>query len=281
VTEPQTLLIVPTLGQRRRYLYETLQSLAWQGSQPRVIVVSPSRAPIGDICEHFLVERLILDEPGLSKAVNRGWTSSTRKEKYWAWLGDDDLLAPNSIAMMQQVLDEGTGADFAYGRSRYIDADTRSIYLSRPPSWTLASLAYGKDHVPQPGSLFRRSAVDALGGLDESLRNAMDLDLFLRLGGRKSGIRSISEVSAYRLHDTNITVLKGSEDESAPVRRRYQDIQSAPVGRCVELGMRAIDRAMVFAQWRLSRGSIPTGIGTSDYLADLRDAVISADLPLD
>ena len=44
-------------------------------------------------------------------------------------------------------------------------------------------MQFGPQLLPQPGSLFDRAVFERVGGLDESLKWAFDLDLFLKLRG--------------------------------------------------------------------------------------------------
>jgi GT2 family glycosyltransferase len=84
-------------------------------------------------------------------------------------------------------------------------------------------MTWGPDLVPQPGSLFRRSTIDRIGPLDESLRFAMDLDVLIRLrrAGRFVNTRRVQ--AKFRWHPESNTVAdrSGSLDESEMVKRRY------------------------------------------------------------
>jgi GT2 family glycosyltransferase len=197
-----------------------------------VLLVGPRHCGLEEVATDLSVKLLLVDERGLSRAINRGMRDA--KEEFVGWLGDDDLLAPGSLARVTEGLTRQPPASFAYGRTRYIDERGSTIGVSHPGRWAARYLTLGKDFVPQPGSLIRRTCWEAVGGLDESLANAMDLDLFIRLRRCGPTVYIPHEVSAYRLHAGSITLTKGSADEGEVVRRRH-------------LGQRAL---ATYAWWR-------------------------------
>jgi glycosyltransferase involved in cell wall biosynthesis len=216
-------VVVPTLGSRRDWLRASIRSiLSQEDVEVRVRVVAPSKASLRQLCSDLGAELVECDEKGLSLAINAGWKDSGEAE-YITWLGDDDLLAPGSLAAASTALDACPDAAMAYGPVRYINAAGKSMWLQRPGRFAAWYLPYGKNLVPQQGSLLRKSFVMAVGGLDESCKSAMDQDLFSRLldCGAYSYVRR--EVAAFRIHESNITVNKGNEgmDEGERIRARH------------------------------------------------------------
>jgi GT2 family glycosyltransferase len=213
-------IVVPTLGTRPAWLHDCLHSILMQeGVDFTVVVVAPSSADLA-ACDGFDVAVARTDETGLSAAVTLGWMTAGHPE-YVTWLGDDDLLAPGSLRSTTSFLDEHPRHSMVYGRARYIDEHGNTLWISRPTRLAAAYLRFGKNFLTQQGSLLRRSAVDSVGGLDRSLRNAMDQDLFTRLGRVGSRGYLPIELAAYRWHSGSITSRKGPSDEGDLVRRRY------------------------------------------------------------
>ncbi|MDL5352336.1 glycosyltransferase [Microbacterium sp. zg-YB36] len=220
----QVLMVVPTLGTRRDWLIDALRSILDQETdvQPIVRVVAPDSAPIQDICDDLGVELLRSNRRGLSAAINDGWNSPHEAE-FVAWLGDDDLLAPESLLASTRHLEEHPKSPAVYGQVRYIDEDGATLWVQRPGIWGRWYFRVGKNLIPQQGSLFRWAAVQQIGGIDELYQSAMDQDLFARLQrrGRLHYVRR--ELAAFRLHASNITVTKGEggNDEGDEIRGRY------------------------------------------------------------
>lgn len=233
-------VIVPTLATRKEWLRQCLTSIQRQSPTPRILIVTPSHADLSDVlARHPGAIWLTDDTPGLSNAINTGLREV--RTPLATWLGDDDLLAPNSIAIATQVLEDHPAASFVYGRTRYIDQSGKTLGYTRPSRLAAWYLKYGKDFVPQPGSLFRSVALEEVGGVDASLRNAMDLDMFIRLQSWGPAIYVPRELSAYRLHDSSITMTKGLSDEADLVRLRHQSPTAKRINRAVRPLTRQLD----------------------------------------
>jgi len=231
------------MGTRPQWLRQTLLSIAsQQAAAVNIVVVLPSG---GDASPAEGIDSLTVkreDRRGLSVAINSGMESA--KAEYVTWLGDDDLLAPGSLRYSIVALQQHPCAPFSFGRTRYIDSAGATIGLARPSSMAARHLRYGKDFVPQPGSLIRRSAWNAVGGVDESLHNAMDLKLFLELCRLGRPVYLRREVSAYRLHSQSITLAKGASDESEAIRRSYQGRTAARTYAMWRPTLKEIDKWM-------------------------------------
>ena len=220
----RVLLVVPTLGQRPELLEQTLGSIVGQQDEPAdvVVVVPPDRAEARRSAER--VGAAVVDDPGgLAAAINAGWRLVGPQHEYVNWLGDDDLLAPGSLRTAVQVLDSAPDAVVAYGHCDYIDDEGHRLFTSRAGRLAPWLMTWGPDLVPQPGALFRWAAVRAVGGLDESLSYAMDLDLLLRLRRRGRFVDCAQVLASFRWHPDSTTVANRSRSlaESAGVKRRH------------------------------------------------------------
>ena len=219
------LVVVPTLGTRLPWLREAILSITTQDIDPlpliRVVAPSQARSALADLCAELGAELVISDRKGLSAAINDGWRDAKNFE-FVTWLGDDDLLAPHALRRAVEFLRRQPPAVAVYGQIRYVDPSGNTLWFQRPGSLAPIYMKVGKNLVPQQGSLIRSSAAARLNGIDENFSSAMDQDLFARLQrlGKLAYIRV--EVAAFRLHDSNITITKGSsgEDEGEKIRRR-------------------------------------------------------------
>jgi glycosyltransferase involved in cell wall biosynthesis len=242
---PTVLVVVPTLGERPDTLAESLASVrAQQGVDTRLVVVVPvdaaeSRAIAG---EHGAT---VVDDPkrGLSAAVNAG-IAARDGEGYYAWLGDDDLLSPGGLLRLARMLDDDPSAVVAYGACTYIDDQGRTVTVSRAGDLASRILGWGPDLVPQPASLTRLEALVAAGEYDETLRFAMDLDMFLRLKRRGAFLSTKEETAAFRWHADSLTVANRglSLAESEKVKRRYLPPRVRPLSPLWDVPVRVATR---------------------------------------
>ncbi|MBA2768048.1 MAG: glycosyltransferase [Sporichthyaceae bacterium] len=231
------LYVVPTLGHRTEYLAQCLDSLQSQ-DHPHltVVLVTPSaadhvRAEAASRGLHWVQQR----GSGISGAVNQGWLAHGRNHEFWAWLGDDDTLTPGSTRRAVARLEAEPRASMVYGRCRYVDAEGRTLHVVRPTGAASRLMRWGPNLVPQPGSVARGEAVLRAGLLDEQLRYAMDLDLFLRLQD-VGPVRYLPEVLAtFRWHAASTTIVSSaaSEVEARAVRVRTWTGRRS-VGRAAE-----------------------------------------------
>jgi glycosyltransferase involved in cell wall biosynthesis len=218
------LYVVPTLGQRADYLAQTLDSLESQDHPSvTVVLVAPAgaeqvRAEAANRHHQFVAQ----SSTGMSAAINEGWRAYGDDHEFWAWIGDDDTLTPGSTQRVVQRLMAEPGASMVYGRCHYVDEDGNSLFVVRPTALASRLMRWGPNLVPQPGSVARAAAVRQAGLLDESLRYAMDLDLFLRLQD-VGPVRHLPDVLAtFRWHSASTTVASSSasEAEARAVRAR-------------------------------------------------------------
>lgn len=251
VALPETLIVFPTRGERIGWLRDCVRSVKVQGVSAQLVVVGPKTADLTGFCRSEGLEYIEDPGRGLSAAINCGWSCGTSATKYLTWLGDDDLLAPGSLGLMMTTLKNAPEAAFAYGRTRYIDSSGTTIYISIPTRFAPRYMKVGKDFIPQPGSLIRAEAITWTPPLDESLRNAMDLDLFLRLscGPRSRWAYVPVEVSAYRLHGGAITHNKGAADESEAVKERYRSRSWSQIAHRTATIRNFVERLLIWLQW--------------------------------
>ena len=223
MAEPRVLMIVPTLGTRIDLLRQCLESISSQDTPADIIIVCPP-----DVYEvHELADehhaQVVRDPGSLPAAINAGAAQIQDHHEFLNWLGDDDLLEPWSLKATSAALDANPKATVAYGACRYIDHENKELWISKAGNWAPRILAWGPDLIPQPGMLVRTSHWQAVGGVDESLTMAFDLDLLLKLKKRGPLIDTGTIVASFRWHSTSLTASDRSRnlDESELVKRRY------------------------------------------------------------
>jgi GT2 family glycosyltransferase len=220
----RVLLVVPTLGRRPELFALTLRSIRDQTDEPAdLVVVVP---PAADDVRRMAAEAgaALVDDPGgMTAAINAGFALAQPHHRYVNWIGDDDLLAPNSLATTAAALDASPDAVVAFGYCDYIDDAGRRLFTSKGGRLAPWLMTWGPDLVPQPGALFRLDAVREAGLLDPTLSYAMDLDLLIRLRQRGRFVNTRTVLSSFRWHAASTTVANRtpSLDEAEQVKRRY------------------------------------------------------------
>ena len=216
-------IVVPTLGRRPDYLLQSLKSIAAAGDA-YVLLVAPSEVDLNQYLTNGLIDKVVIDPgTGLANAINFGISSLPSDLIYVNWLGDDDLLEPNSINQCLAALKGDPNVVMVYGSCNYIDSAGCVIWKNLAGSWASKILRFGPDLIPQPGALFNRAAFDAVGGLDPNYAWAFDYDLFIKLS-RLGKLMFIPMVLAnFRWHPESLSVefRKRSVAEASQVRKTY------------------------------------------------------------
>ena len=232
---PRVLIVIPTLGRRPELFSLTLASVLNQGSEPAdVVVVLPRQATVVRELASAAGAQLVDDPGSMSAAINAGFALAEPHHVYANWIGDDDLLAPGALALAASALDADARAVVAFGYCDYIDGDGRRLFTSRAGRLAPWLMTWGPDLVPQPGALFRLSAVREVGLIDPTLSYAMDLDLLLRLRRTGRFVNTRTVLSSFRWHALSTTVANRnpSLNEAEMVKRRYLSplqVRVAPV----------------------------------------------------
>lgn len=222
--EPGILVVMATLGQRPELLKLTLESIANQNIKNLDItfVYPLKNKETTQLAKQYNAK--MIDDPGsMTAAVNAGIRTATAKHKYITWIGDDDLLAPNSLKKSIAALENDPDAVATFGYCDYIDDKGKYLFTSKAGRLAPWLMKWGPNLVPLPGAVFRLSTLQSMDYMfDESLRYAMDLDLFLRLQRIGKLVNVKRTVSSFRWHPTSTTVAnrKASLAETEVIKRR-------------------------------------------------------------
>ena len=148
------------------------------------------------------------------------------------WLNSDDMYAQGAVARAVDQFAHNPEQQLVYGLAQHMDAAGRSLgaYPTRPPSAGLEGFAQGS-FICQPTVFMRRDALARVGALDESLRTAFDLELwlrFFRLYPQQIGL--VPELQAFsRLHPACLTQRERRLVAAEGMKVLARHLGSAPV----------------------------------------------------
>ncbi len=223
--------MVPTLGARPEYLLECLRSIRSAG-QAHVLLVAPANYNPGALVEAGLIDGKV-DDPrlGLSEAINAGIRALPTEVEFVNWLGDDDLLAEDSISLSEKFLSENPETLMVFGACDYIDSEGTVIWTNKSGPWAVPLLRFGPDLIPQPGALFRRDAFYKVGGLKAQFNWAFDFDLFIALSKLGKLKYLGTTLACFRWHPESLSVehRKMSVTEASAVRVGHLPIWLRPI----------------------------------------------------
>lgn len=159
---------------------------------------------------------------GIARAMNAG-IAAAKGEIVMHLHSDDYLLHPQVLSRVQQVF-EKTNCDWLFGR--ILNDRDGGLYPEtyQAPEYSYKSLQRA-NFVPHAATFVRRSLYQRSGGFSESLKYAMDYDMWLRLGKLSKPVQLHEALSVFRRHGGSTTESNrlASFDEDHAVRRRYLD----------------------------------------------------------
>ena len=132
-------------------------------------------------------------DAGPADALNKGFRRATGD--LVGWLNADDVYRPGALAAALAAAKAAPRAALLFGKCRIVDeagAEIRgfpTFVKNACFPFSCRFLIQCINYVSQPASWFRRSALEAAGGLRTDFKAAWDYDLTLRLWRQGGGVR--------------------------------------------------------------------------------------------
>lgn len=247
MTVPLVSIVIPCFN-HAQFLSEAIESALAQ-TYPRVEVLvmddgstDNTAAVVG---RYEGVRYLRQPNGGAPSARNAGLEASAGE--FVAFLDSDDRLLPAAIAIGVEALNADPDRAAAVGAPRDIDAGGKPLAVPEQPLIHADHyLALLKRCFILSGSsvLFRRSALDQVGGFDERLSLGDDYDLYLRMARRFPIHCHGRVVTEYRRHAGSLTndpaaTLRG---ELRALRRQRRSVRGRREAAARRLGLRRARR---------------------------------------
>lgn len=199
---PLVSIVTPVLNEAR-YIAETVESVLGQ-DYPNVeylIVDGGSTDGTPGILARYPVRVISLPGSSQSQAINEGWLRSSGS--ILAYLPGDDWYVPGALSRTVERLSAASSAGMVYGDVYIVDAENRLMETQRPGDFDLRRLLL-YNYIAQPTTFVRRSVIDRVGHLDETLTHHLDYDLWLRIGAEYE-VKYIPQVlGAFRIHPASV-----------------------------------------------------------------------------
>lgn len=218
-TEP-TIAVVIAARDASKFIGATLDSLVGQSRKPDQVIVfddgsTDGTAALARIYRNRLKNLTVIENResiGISAARNRANAAATTD--YIAVLDADDLFGQETIQQYSSFLAENPDTDLLYADTCVFQADTDSA-LGKHRSYPIFSSrrsairrTLGSPLVPFKHSsmIYRRAAMEEIGGYDETLPIKVDVDLFLRFNARKKNVVKLNETTSFhRKHPRQVS----------------------------------------------------------------------------
>jgi glycosyltransferase involved in cell wall biosynthesis len=199
---PLVTIVTPSYNQAA-FLEEAIDSVLEQ-DYPRleyIVVDGASNDGSVDIIrdyENRLAWWTSRPDSGQAEALNEGFARA--RGSLLGWVNSDDMLLPGSVSAVVAEFQRDPELLLVYGNNVLIDERSRELGpLPAREFDVIEMLRTVQNHVPQPGSLFRREALE-IAPLNERGYYYFDFEFVVALGVR-GRIRRVSRpLGGYRLH---------------------------------------------------------------------------------
>jgi glycosyltransferase involved in cell wall biosynthesis len=239
-TEGQAVTVVIPCFNQARFLPAAVASVRAQlyPSVDCIVVNDGSTDDTGPIASGLGVRLLQQPNRGLSEARNAGLVAAGTE--LVVFLDADDELLPESVAAAAEALSEAPGAAAVVGRCQVMNADGSPARAFHHPidtsklyeEWLLRNFVW------TPGAaMFRRQALEDIGGFPVGLGPAADYAVYLQLA-RADRIRAIPrDLVRYRRHDASMSLDPALMLRATlAVLHRERHEAPAPLGTLIDRG---------------------------------------------
>jgi glycosyltransferase involved in cell wall biosynthesis len=198
-------VIIPCFNQAT-FLSEAIESALQQTVAPDEIIVvdDGSTDESADVARaHPGVRYLRQENRGAAAARNAGLR--TASSDFVIFLDADDRLLPSAVETGAADLETHPECVMTVGRYDYIKMDDRDrgFPANRTTRDPFAAMLQQNFVVVPAAAMFRRAAVEEIGGFDESILECEDYDLYLRIMRDSAISMHDAVVAQYRRHDAN------------------------------------------------------------------------------
>lgn len=182
------LSIITPSFQQAQWLPTTIQSVLEQNYQDLEYIVidggsKDGSAQIIDSYSKHLAYWVSEADQGQSDAINKGFKKATGDVV--AWINSDDYYYPNVFNKVMQIFNNNPHLVMIYGNCSFVDENGKFIrYFTEVKDFNPLVLRNYSDYIMQPTTFFKRSALQEVGYLDESLHYGMDWDLWCKFATR-------------------------------------------------------------------------------------------------
>lgn len=206
MTHPLVTIAVPSYNQGQ-FLDEALKSIFEQHVPVEVFLLDGGSSDNTlDVIEKWksrLAGCRSHRDDGQAAAINEGIARGSAP--FVCWLNSDDLFLAGGLSKLVTALEDAPEAPAVYARAWNLVQETGKRYPVWVQRFSRRRLAL-RCIVSQPATLIRRSAWEAVGGVNPNLHMVMDYDLWWRLYKQEGPLHFLDDfVAVNREHENTKT----------------------------------------------------------------------------
>lgn len=221
--------IIITTHNRPKLLRRAVESAFAAGTNLEVIVVDDASIDeTATVCRDLTAIKYVRVERNQRVAGARNLGLLASGGQYITFLDDDDVRLPGSLDRQIKLLETNSEAGLIYGQAILVDQSGQPTKQSYPRICHQGDVLWellGQNFIPCGTAVFRRSCLDRVGLLDQSLAGIDDWDLWIRIAELYS-IIALAEPVMYWRQSTPAS-LQGTSAASRIVLQSVQQFQES------------------------------------------------------
>jgi len=157
-------------------------------------------------------------DDGQADAINKGFTHATGD--IYAYINSDDYYFPDAFNKVMQIFEKNPDIDFVYGDCVFVDEEGQfHRYFTEIEPFDRYRLTTCSDFIMQPGSFWRKSAFDKIGGFDKSLHYGFDWDAWSKMAKADCKFFYLREPIAVNREFENTKTLSGGDKRLSELKK--------------------------------------------------------------
>ncbi|XDD51556.1 glycosyltransferase family 2 protein [Leptospira sp. WS92.C1] len=164
-------------------------------------------------------------DKGQSDALSKGFSKGIGR--IFAWINSDDNYISDDV--FQHVFSHfDSKTEVLVGDTIALDSNGTELWRQKPPKPTIFSMLYKQIAPPQPAVFFTQSLFQRVGGLNETLRYVMDIDLWFRFLFAKAKFKKVEKLYAIQVYHEDAKSLEGGglfaafQPEDKAMKKQYK-----------------------------------------------------------
>lgn len=232
MTAPLSISVVMPSFNHARFIKESIESVLSQ-DYPNIdllVMDGGSNDSTVEILKSYGDRLTFVSEKdrGQSDAINKGLARVNGD--IVCWLNSDDLFTPHAVSTVMKIFQEHPEVDFVYGNGWTIDENGGMLGSSGVLPFDRWKLIHQRNYLQQPSCFFRKSLLEKVGMIDETLHYVMDWELWIRFSAY-NGYYTDEFLSYNRTYNENKTQSGHFKrwKEIYRVVRKYTDAFCPPI----------------------------------------------------
>lgn len=175
-------IITPSFNQGK-FIKDTIESILCQdySNYEHIVVDGCSKDETLEILRSYTHIKWISEKDnGAAEAINKGFKLADGD--IITWINSDDYYQKNIFGKLMNIFQSHSNIDFIYGNRTVVIPDKKKELPEKTLKQSAERLIhYSADIVRQPCSFYRKSLLEKVGYLNESLKLVFDYELFIRI----------------------------------------------------------------------------------------------------